>query len=245
MKIALCFSGLPRFIQQTADNIHTNLIRDYDVDVFVHTWYDHGKLMRDCGDSLWANYTFQEDPTDLIKSLYNIKGIEVEPGEDFFSSSPLRKFNYQPALKKYMPHFLNKQGERYFINACHSMWSSIYKSNLLKTKYEQANGFMYDVVIRCRFDEILVGPVDFFTYSMNSIHVSHCCDTPNYPYVRDWFAFSNSNNMNVYCDVINNFETINKRIPDSERMNERFLYEQLNGVVPVECHIFHSHFIRP
>jgi hypothetical protein len=45
MKIALCFSGLPRFINETYDNLSNNLIQNYDVDVFVHTWYISGQLM--------------------------------------------------------------------------------------------------------------------------------------------------------------------------------------------------------
>ena len=245
MKIALCFSGLPRFINETYDNLSNNLIQNYDVDVFVHTWYISGQLMRDCGDKLWSKYTFNENPTNLIKLLYNVKGIKVDIPIDYFETSILCDYNYEPTLEKYMPHFLNDSGSRYFINACHSMWTSIYESNKLKTEYEKENNFVYDVVIRCRFDEMLCNSINFQLYDMNSIHVSHCCNTIDYPYIRDWFAFSSSSNMNEYCNVINNMKSINDRIPDTERMNERFLYEQIKDIAPINCHLFHSHFIRP
>jgi hypothetical protein len=247
MKIALCFSGLPRFVEQTSENLYNNLIQNYDVDVFVHTWYEPGKLMRDCGATEWSNYSFTTDPTDMIKSLYNVKSILVESSKDFFSNSILRTYDSKPTLEKYMPHFLNEQGERYYINAAHSMWYSIFQSNQLKYQYEITNNMLYDIVIRCRFDEILTGPIQFENFNLDKINVSHCCDTPEFPYVRDWFAFSNSKNMNVYADVINNLTYINTQIPDSERMNERFLYQQLhdNNLSDVECYNFHKDFIRP
>jgi len=245
MKIALCFSGLPRFINETYNNLSTNLIQNYDVDVFVHTWYTPGQLMRDDGGNLWSAYTFNDNPSSLIKSLYNVKDIKIDTPIDYYNDSVLRNYNYELTLKKYMTHFLNDKGKQYFINAVHSMWTSIYESNRLKTLYEKENNFVYDVVIRCRFDEILCSAINFQSYDMNSIHVSHCCDTPDYPYTRDWFAFSSSDNMNEYCNVINNMKSINDRIPDTERMNERFLYEQIKDVATIECHAFHSHFIRP
>ena len=40
MKIALCFSGQPRFIEQVAPYVKENIIGDYDVDVFAHLWFD-------------------------------------------------------------------------------------------------------------------------------------------------------------------------------------------------------------
>ena len=42
MKIALCFSGQPRFIKESASLIKENIIQDYDVDVFSHLWFDEG-----------------------------------------------------------------------------------------------------------------------------------------------------------------------------------------------------------
>lgn len=38
MKIALCFSGLPRMIEQTCLYWKESIIDRYDTDVFIHTW---------------------------------------------------------------------------------------------------------------------------------------------------------------------------------------------------------------
>ena len=40
MKIALCFSGQPRFVQEAAPYIIKNCRDGYDVDVFAHLWFD-------------------------------------------------------------------------------------------------------------------------------------------------------------------------------------------------------------
>ena len=40
MKIALCFSGQPRFVNECSPLITSNVIQDYNVDVFAHLWFD-------------------------------------------------------------------------------------------------------------------------------------------------------------------------------------------------------------
>ena len=40
MRIALCFSGQPRFIEQVSPSILENVIGEHDVDVFAHLWFD-------------------------------------------------------------------------------------------------------------------------------------------------------------------------------------------------------------
>ena len=40
MKIALCFSGQPRFVNECSPLIRNNVIQDYDIDVFAHLWFD-------------------------------------------------------------------------------------------------------------------------------------------------------------------------------------------------------------
>ena len=40
MKVALCFSGQPRFVNECSDLIINNAIQNYDVDIFGHLWFD-------------------------------------------------------------------------------------------------------------------------------------------------------------------------------------------------------------
>ncbi len=40
MKLALCFSGQPRFTEECSGSILANVIQKHDVDVFAHLWFD-------------------------------------------------------------------------------------------------------------------------------------------------------------------------------------------------------------
>ena len=40
MKLALCFSGQPRYLKECYPAIYKNLLEKYSPDVFVHTWWD-------------------------------------------------------------------------------------------------------------------------------------------------------------------------------------------------------------
>ena len=45
MKIALCFSGQPRFVNEVAPYIIKNICEEYDVDTYFHFWFDEGTLL--------------------------------------------------------------------------------------------------------------------------------------------------------------------------------------------------------
>lgn len=62
MKIALCLSGQPRFVEKGYETIHRNFIEPYDCDVFVHTWTDG----------------FSIENIEKIKELYNPKMIQID-----------------------------------------------------------------------------------------------------------------------------------------------------------------------
>lgn len=245
MKIALCFSGLPRFIDKTVDNIKHNIIQDYDVDVFAHTWYKKDLIMRDDGSDTWSSLIYNQNPTEIITTAYNVKSICVEEPIDFYTNSLLHQYNIKPTLEKYMPHFLSEKGMEYFINLVHSMWYSIYRSNQLKVEYELAHNFTYDLVVRSRFDTLYNKPIPFNSYDLTAINVSHNAGTIVHPQVRDWFAFSTSHNMDIYADVYNNLKTLNDQIEETERANEVLLYHQLkNNNLQVNANNFISDFVR-
>lgn len=89
------------------------------------------------------------------------------------------------------------------------MWFSQYKVNELKSRYEKANGFIYDMVIRTRPDIALLDPLDL------EIVKCHLDNRPNMILmpankhcgygikVCDLLGIGSSQNMNVYCDLYN------------------------------------------
>ena len=54
MKVALLFSGQPRFVKETYPFIKQNVIDNYDVDVFSFLWeVDSNKPYKYGGDGNW------------------------------------------------------------------------------------------------------------------------------------------------------------------------------------------------
>ena len=91
MKVALCFSGQPRFVNECSDLIINNAIQNYDIDVFAHLWYDDdlkNKPYKHGGDGGWEKQRISNNAVDDFIKLYNPKDILVEPSK-FFGCCPL------------------------------------------------------------------------------------------------------------------------------------------------------------
>ena len=71
MKLALCFSGQPRFVNECSDLILSNVIQDYNVDVFAHLWFDdalQSQPYKHGGDGKWKD---QRIPRTAIDDFIN------------------------------------------------------------------------------------------------------------------------------------------------------------------------------
>ena len=100
MKIALCFSGQPRFVQECSEYIKQNVIRDYDVDVFVHLWFDEdlqNNPYKYGGNGDWVNQRISDSAVDVFKSIYNPVTISVEKSKKFIDS----KLHFETSLNRY------------------------------------------------------------------------------------------------------------------------------------------------
>ena len=86
MKIALCFSGQPRFVNECAPLIKANVIQDYNIDVFAHLWFDddlQNKPYKYGGDSNWEHQRIQGTAIDDFVKNYNPIDMVVEPSKSF------------------------------------------------------------------------------------------------------------------------------------------------------------------
>ena len=72
MKVALCLSGQPRFVEKGFPSIYRNFIEPYDCDVFIHTWSDG----------------FPQENVQLLQELYKPVSMKVEP-----CHSPIYDYN--------------------------------------------------------------------------------------------------------------------------------------------------------
>lgn len=189
MKIAVCFSGQPRYIEEGYYFVKKYLLDKYDVDVFVHTWwddsypgseFDYTDLNRDC--------KYSEDTLLKISKLYNPKLIQTEKQIAFEYFDDVHYGRLHPVSP-------------------YSMFYSIKKSNDLKKQYELENNFIYPLVIRCRFDIVLSRfNLDLNTIDRKKIYVGgehhYLGGQPTVP--NDQFAISSSYNMDYYSSLFDN-----------------------------------------
>jgi len=183
MRIAVCLSGQPRFLDNGYKQIFEKIISKYnDVDFFIHTWWN------DELNATGANrkYTFKSDTLKLIMDYYKPRLILNEPQMDF---NIYNDVDYE-TINPISPY---------------SMFYSIKVSNELKSFYEKKNNFKYDVVIRCRFDIL----INRFDINLSDIDLSYIyTDTVGNGFPNDQLAISSSENMDYYSslyDKINDY----------------------------------------
>jgi hypothetical protein len=190
MKIALCLSGQPRFIEEAFPCIQKNIIEcNGNIDIFLHCWFDveeAGKRFSNTSDTTreQGNGVIKDNTIELLKSLYRPVSISAEPQVDF---SHRVKPEYTAARDKTNPF------------ATFSMWESIARCNNLKTLHETKNGFTYDVVVKARFDLKIETALTIVAFDKSSLHTSG--HNPNQNLVEDILFFASSNVMNQVTEL--------------------------------------------
>lgn len=174
MKIALCISGFMRGFNSNFISLKQYLIDiNPEIHIFINTW----------------NYidfdNFQGINENEIKNLYNPKKIVIE--------KPFQLPTHQLMIDKNPEKLRN-------INNVLSMFYKINKCNELKCEYEKENNFKYDCVIRFRSDINLTSRIIIDKSKLNNINIPMYGDFAG---LNDQLAFSNSDNMNIYCNLYN------------------------------------------
>lgn len=189
-RIALCISGQPRSFEEAYPYIQKYIIDQHpQVDVFLHTWYsadEAGKRFTHTSDTVreeGVNVTPEGVPERLEK-LYNPKSMVVEPQEDF--AGKIRK-EYLRLRDKTNPF------------ATFSMWTSIQRCNDQKIAYEKVHGFVYDVVIKCRYDVRLTTPLNNLAPTPPILHTSYV--SPEEDTVADILFYASSAVMDIICTL--------------------------------------------
>jgi hypothetical protein len=141
MRIALCFSGQPRFINLTKYNILENLINYYNADVFYHAWTS---TIKDGSPNVTKEWIEEHC------SVFKAKLHEIEDYNFDLHCPDVMK-------EKMLDKTENWYGFRGPSTIC--QYYSILRCNELKKKYEKENNFVYDVVFRVRFDVEYPKPV--------------------------------------------------------------------------------------
>jgi hypothetical protein len=89
MKLALCFSGQPRFVRECSQSIISNVIQNYDVDIFAHLWFDENlqnNPYKFGGSGGWQSQRISNSAVDDFQKIYNPVDLLIEPSRLFGDS---------------------------------------------------------------------------------------------------------------------------------------------------------------
>jgi len=82
-----------------------------------------------------------------------------------------------------------------------SAFYSIFQANKLKKEYEQKNNFIYDWVVRIRFDFALNVKIDFDLLDNNKLYLPNCRMSPDKDFGNDQFAVGSSETLDKYSST--------------------------------------------
>ena len=199
MRVAVCLSGQPRYVEHAFPSIKAALIDPNDADVFIHTWFHESMVgVPYRTDDRWMQYPharYQPNTDKIILELYKPKKYIIEPQRIF------KDPNIQ--VKKTIETFnVPYYTEEYYSGMLYSSWYSVYQANLLKEQYRLENNFNYDYVIRARLDANINRQVMCSSFDPNTLHT---CVRHGLPatFVDDWLGFASDRIMNIYSNVFN------------------------------------------
>lgn len=234
MKIAICFSGQPRFVSECYPGIKSNIIeanRNHDIDVFVHTWFSDDISEKILYHNEFSSFSgeakIKKNAVDEIKKLYDPLDLMVEQSINFFPSVNYEgSFTRQEDTSRRMgvdkSEFIKMR-----LNSHYSSLYSIMQSNLLKKKHELKNGFVYDWVLKVRFDNIIKSNIDLSSLDPNFLYHQEMGKGENE--IADWINFSNSKNMDSYSSA---FATIENLIDSN---NEKYGWFSPESILKEAC----------
>jgi hypothetical protein len=213
MKIAICFSGQPRFVSECYQGIKPNLIDangNHDIDVFVHTWFSDETSEKILYHNEFSSFSgeakIKKTSVEEIKELYNPLDLMVEPPMDFL---PVVDYEGSFARQINASHKMGVDKSEYIKMRLNSHYSSLYsimQANLLKKKHELNHGFLYDWVLKLRFDNIVKSHIDLSNLDSNFLY--HQEMGKGESEIADWINFSNSKNMDSYSSAFATIENL-------------------------------------
>jgi len=207
MKIALCLSGQPRGLPYSIDLIKENVIEPNSItDVFLHAWHneeDAGKFYNSAQPHQNGRVgRIKQNTESMLLNGFQPKKWIIEPQKRFPETWGMKA---DPTANQEL---------------LASSFYSVYQANELKSQYEKENNFVYDIVIRSRYDlyfdrEILVenyyNKLDKIIVMKKFQDAQDAKQNVDKPMV-DIFAIGNSKHINVFSSVYPNMPELNTLI---------------------------------
>jgi len=194
-RAAICFSGQLRNLESGYNFIKPNIIdankEDWDIDVFIHTWFE--KKLFGYTYPLWcggnASSSIPFDILDKVYDYYDPTKIMIEKQIDFH---PPAKFETRKSSGITIKNSISK---------CYS----IQKSIELKQKYEEENQFVYDLVQTVRTDLGFKSKINYNDFDLNYYNTSPW-GVHNGIGVDVTQSIMNSQNADIYGSILEKIE---------------------------------------
>jgi hypothetical protein len=223
MKVALCFSGFPRYLERTVSFWKNSILDPYCADVFVHCWQTQ-------------NYQINWKTQQIIQRAYNPIILTMDSMPDF---------NVSGYTERIWPHRTSPQ-------SVISQFTSVQRSQHLRRQWEIQQGFKYDVCIRARFDWFLAS-VDLEINDAINLAYTPTLAGHKFHFhgmgwdlvgVNDQFAYGNSDNMTLYGDLVDNIPFL-YNYHKIDFCSELFVRAHLAyHNLPIKEHTWHNGIVR-
>jgi hypothetical protein len=239
MRVALCISGQPRKAMETFPYIYDNIIGPNNADVFIHMNFDKEntrieKLHMDNGTC-----DLDPDIDQKVIDLYKPVKYLIESPKNFHKPNlevPEKRIENVMKMNAHRK-WDREQTKNHIIKQLMSMYYSIYKCNELKETYANENGFVYDYVIRLRFDFVPYAPLYCNKLNPNFIHYLGIQQKDEL--ISDWLNIGSNSIMNIYASLYLHVEYLNtfKFYKKNQRIS--------NTLEPSDiCGGYHEHMLR-
>lgn len=203
MKIAVCFSGQPRFLNECYKNIHKNLIDGYDVDVYAHGWWDESYKGKTITWEAKEKYSEEIDNAELFKELYKPVNAIFEPQIDF--NKNLESYN----LNKNKVGMVGEQAEIFVRKSLFVHLSQFY-SIMCADQLRASSGKKYDLVVRARTDLLFKEKIKWEKYDPDFLHVADGRPVAGWGPFCDWFAFGGPMSIVHFSNLYNLYPALNR-----------------------------------
>jgi hypothetical protein len=182
MKVALLLSGSIRNVEDTFESMKYHILDKYETDVFIYGV---------------NNINDYESNINMLEGMFKPKKMVL--------NNPKFYDDINISLLK------NSNTDLFYNNAIRALFN-VKNVNILKNKYESDNNFKYDMVIRSRFDLFWIRSVSEHEIKKvygNEIVIpyewafrkNHQSGGPNNFGYSDFYAISNSDNMDYYSSI--------------------------------------------
>jgi hypothetical protein len=208
-RIALCFSGQARTWEGAVNNIKRFFARDNNpetgapmqYDIFIHTW-DTNSYRPSTKTHIYTDEPVPADTADKLKAAYNPVDFCMDNWQEFLDlTKSTRSFD--------------------------GMFYSFMKSIHMKRKYELANDFEYDMVIKLRLDTIYNPHQSFIAHTMSPLMLYSCTPIARFPFefhynnFDDVFYYGDSKTMDLAANIYNIHKQKREQYLDSASLTTR------------------------